>query len=249
MILLSAIIISKNEEDIIADCLDSVRFCGEVILIDNNSTDRTSDIAKSLGAKILKGDTDNFAELRNLGLKAAKGKWVLYIDADERVTPELEKDILEKVQDKKSSYSSYRVLRKNYYLGNFEWPHIEEIQRLFRKSELQEWYGKLHESPKISGETSTLDGFLTHCTHRNLTSMVDKTNKWSEIEADLRFSAHHPKMSWWRFPRVMMTAFLDSYIKQKGYKLGTPGLIESLFQAYSMFITYAKLWERQQQQK
>ncbi len=249
MILLSAVIISKNEEEIIADCIDSVSFCDEILLIDNNSTDRTAEVAKRLGAKIIIADTNNFSELRNSGLKNAKGKWILYIDADERVTPELQNEIIEKVNEKKNVFSAYKLKRKNYYLGKFEWPKIEEITRLFKKTDLQEWFGKLHESPRVLGEVGEIDGFLNHYTHRNLTYMVTKTNRWSEIEAELRFESHHPKMTWWRFPRVMMTAFFDSYIKQKGYKLGTAGIIESIFQAYSMFITYAKLWEKQQIKK
>ena len=69
--------------------------------------------------------------------------------------------------------------------------------------------------------------------------------QWSTIEAELRFKARHPKMTWWRFPRVMFTAFYDSYIKQKGYKVGAVGIMESMYQAFSIFITYAKLWELQ----
>ena len=75
--------------------------------------------------------------------------------------------------------------------------------------------------------------------------MLDKTIQWSKIEAELRYKSGHPPMSWWRFIRVMLTAFYDSYIKQKGYSVGTAGFIESMFQAYSMFITYARLWEMQ----
>jgi glycosyltransferase involved in cell wall biosynthesis len=249
MIVLSAVIISKNEEEIIADCIDSLSFCDELILIDNGSTDRTVEIAKRLNAKVIVGESEDFSELRNKGLKHAKGKWVLYVDADERVSTELQREILEKVNQKKIQYNAYQIKRKNFYLGKFEWPKIEEIVRLFKKTEIEGWFGKLHESPRVIGEVGKLDGYLNHYTHRNLTYMVEKTNKWSEIEADLRFDSDHPKMTWWRFPRVMTTAFIDSYITQKGYKLGTAGLIESMFQSYSMFITYAKLWEKQQHKK
>lgn len=75
--------------------------------------------------------------------------------------------------------------------------------------------------------------------------MVEKTNKWSDTEALLRFNSNHPKMTWWRFPRVMLTAFFNSYIRQGGWKAGAVGLIESVYQSFSMFITYAKLWELQ----
>jgi hypothetical protein len=76
--------------------------------------------------------------------------------------------------------------------------------------------------------------------------MLNKTIDWSQTEAQLRYSGKHPKMAGWRFFRVMATGFFNSYIRQKGYKAGTAGLIESIYQGYSMFITYARLWEMQQ---
>ena len=79
--------------------------------------------------------------------------------------------------------------------------------------------------------------------------MLDKTIEWSKVEAETRFQMNHPKMTWWRFPRVMITAFLDSYFRQGGYKIGVAGLIESVYQAFSIFVTYARLWELQQKKK
>ncbi len=84
-----------------------------------------------------------------------------------------------------------------------------------------------------------------HFTHQNLSQMLTKTIEWSDHEAKLRFDAKHPVMTPLRFVRVMITGFMDSYIQGKGYKNGTEGFIESVYQAYSMFITYAKLWEKQ----
>ena len=111
------------------------------------------------------------------------------------------------------------------------------------------WYGKIHESPQVEGEIGELQNYILHYTHRDLGQMLDKTNEWSEVEAELRFKSDHPKMSWWRFPRVMISAFFDSYYKQKGYKAGIAGLIESIYQSFSIFITYAKLWEKQLNEK
>lgn len=249
MIRLSAIIIAKNEEMMIADCIDSLSFCDEIIVIDDGSTDRTADVARLLDATVLSHSFQSFADIRNYGLKKAKGKWVLYIDADERVSPELKKNILEVVKQEKTNEAAFRLQRKNFYFGNHEWPYIEKIERLFKKSALEEWHGALHESPKVNGTVGELDGFLLHYTHRDLSSMVEKTIAWSKTEAELRYYAHHPRMSWWRFFRVMLTAFYDSYVRQKGYKAGTAGLVESIYQAFSMFITYARLWELQQEKK
>jgi glycosyltransferase involved in cell wall biosynthesis len=248
---ISAIILTKNSENQIADCIESLSFCEEIIVIDDNSTDRTADLAKRLGAKVEQPDfdTNNFAAKRNYGIKKSKNKWILYIDSDERVSTELKDDIIEVTNEKKPGHVAYRILRKNFYFGSHEWPFIEKFPRLFKKSALKEWRGELHETPIIEGSLGQLNGFILHYTHRDLSSMVNKTLDWSKIEAELRFNANHPKMTWWRFPRVMLTAFFDSYIKQKGYKAGTAGLIESLYQSFSIFITYARLWELQQQKK
>jgi glycosyltransferase involved in cell wall biosynthesis len=245
---ITAIIIAKNEEENIADCLDSVAFCDERLVIDGGSTDKTVAIVEKMGAIVISHPFTDFASARNQGLRHAKGEWILYIDADERVDNVLQKNILEAIK-KQDEFAAYKVQRKNFYLGNHEWPKIEQMERLFQKKHLREWYGTLHESPKVTGEIGILEGFLLHYTHQNLSLMVSKTNMWSNVEAKLRFDTHHPKMVWWRFPRVMIGAFYDSYITQKGYKVGIVGLIESIYQAFSIFITYAKLWEMQQDHK
>lgn len=242
---ISAIILTKNSENLIADCIDSISFCDEIIVIDNGSTDRTVELASHLGAKVYKSNLVSFSEKRNLGLKKAKYKWIFYIDDDERASKELKKSIIEVVKEDKAGIGSYKMQRKNFYLGNHEWPQIEMHERLFTKKTLKKWTGALHETPEVVGQVAELDGYLMHYTHRDLSSMLDKTIEWSKTEAELRMRANHPKMSSWRFFRVMLTAFYDSYIKQKGYKAGTAGLIESIYQSFSIFVTYARLWELQ----
>jgi len=249
---LSGIVIAKNAEDLIANCLDSLSFCDEIIVIDNESTDRTKDVARRSGAKVHACIADDFAKIRNFGLEKAMGEWVLYVDVDERITKELASNINHQASVEDNDFSAFRIKRKNFYFGSSkknEWPHIEHLERLFRKSNLEGWYGKLHESPKIKGRIGELDGYLLHYTHRDLASMLEKTIKWSKVEAELRFKSGHPKMKWWRFPRVMLGAFLDSYIKQGGWRIGTVGLTESMYQSFSMFVTYARLWEMQQGQR
>ncbi len=249
MIKISAVVIVKNAEDLIADCLDSLSFCNEIIVVDAGSKDRTIEIARKSKAKVFEHKMIDFSESRNFGLEKAEGKWVLYVDVDERVSPELAENIKDAIQDSNVEVSAYRILRKNFYLGENPWPYIEKLERLFKKEKLKRWEGKLHESPVVEGKIGNLEGYLFHYTHRDLSSMVKKTIEWSKAEAELRFDANHPKMTWWRFPRVMLTAFFDSYIRQRGYKAGTVGIIESIYQSFSMFITYARLWEMQNQAK
>jgi len=240
---ISAVVIAKNSEKLISDCLESLEFCDEIIVIDSGSSDRTVQVAKNLGARVFEISGADFSEMRNVGLQKTTNDWILYIDTDERVSNELKASIKNAVKDE--DFAAYKLKRKNFYFGSFEWPYIEKLERLFRRKNLKGWHGKIHESPIIEGKVGTLDGFLLHYTHRDLSSMVDKTIEWSEVEAELRFKSNHPKMTWWRFPRVMITAFLDSYVKQKGYKSGVAGLVESIYQSFSIFITYARLWELQ----
>lgn len=248
---ISAIILAKNAEDQIADCIESVNFCDEILVVDDGSTDRTADISRKMGARVeeYRPGENNFAERRNFGLKRARYSWVLYVDSDERVTQELGQSIKSLVSKKSVEFNSYKILRKNFYFGNHEWPQNEIFLRLFYKPEFKGWTGKLHESPVISGPSGVLGGYLLHYTHRDLFTMVQKTLEWSRIEAELRYSAGHPRMAWWRFPRVMFSAFYDSYVRQRGYKAGTAGVVESIYQAFSIFITYARLWEMQKKLK
>ena len=238
----SAIIIAKNEEARIAVCIEHVRFANEIIVVDNGSTDTTAHIATSLHATVITKSGKDFSALRAIGAKQATGDWLLYIDADELVTSELQHEIIEKVAN--GTAAAYFITRENYYLGH-RWPTKDKMIRLIKKSALVSWKGSLHEHAEIVGSVETLRKSLIHQTHRTLSEMVEKTNEWSEIEANLRFVSGHPIMVWWRFIRIMLTAFNDSFWRQQGWRAGTVGWIESIYQAFSMFITYAKLWEKQ----
>ncbi|MBI2066254.1 glycosyltransferase, partial [Candidatus Woesebacteria bacterium] len=146
----------------------------------------------------------NFSEKRNFGARKASGNWLLYVDADERVTPLLRKEI-EKAVEGPQEISAYAIPRRNIFLGHEMrwggwWP--DYVLRLTKKDSLLGWEGELHEQPKIIGKVGKLREPLTHISHRSLAEMVDKTNDWSEVEARLLFEAGHPKMTWWRFLSV-----------------------------------------------
>ncbi len=240
---LSAIIIAKNEEERIAKCLNSVAFADERIVVDNGSTDKTADIARAEGAKLFTAAEKDFSGLRDLGLKEATGTWILYIDADEEVDEKLQKEIRDTIES--TDQNIYFVRRDTYFLG-YHWPHKDKVERLFLRSALRGWQGTLHETPLYVGSIGMLMNPLIHSTHRTLEEMVIKTNEWSAVEAKLRLDAHHPPVVWWRLLRVMITGFNRSFFAQGGWRAGTVGWIESIYQAFSMFVTYAKLWEMQQ---
>lgn len=243
---ITAIIITKNEEQVIKDCLSNLKFVDKIIVVDSNSTDKTPEIAKNMGAEVVQHTFVDFSETRNFAAGLVKTDWILYVDSDERVTQDLQEKIQEAVKDK--SYVAYLLTRKNYYLGK-PWPYKEELIRLFLKEKLLGWKGAIHENPQIDGEVGKLKGELLHFTHRSLEEMLDKTIEWSAIEAKLLFENNHPSVTWWRLIRVFLTGFFNSYIVQKGYLVGTTGFIESYYQGFSMFVTYVKLWEMQQNTK
>ena len=248
---LSVVVIAKNEEKLIGECLKSTKGADELILVDSGSVDHTCQIAKKFGAEVIYVPTEKlkFAQWRNIGLKKASGDWIFYLDADERMTPEL-MDEIKKIMKAVGNESpvAYEVPRRNFYLGREmhfggAWP--DYVKRLFLRKNLQGWHKDLHEEPKVDGNWGRLKNPLIHVTHRDLSSMMEKTRRWSEIEARLLLEANHPPVVWWRFFRMMLTEFWLRAIKLQGWRDGTPGWIEIIFQMFSRFITYARLWEMQ----
>lgn len=240
---ISAIIITRNEEENLEECFKTLGFASEIIVVDNNSQDRTVALAQKLGATVYKVPGLDFSYLRNIGREKATSEWLFYVDADERVTDELAGEI-RAVLKNSPDCAAFSIIRKNYFLSHPS-PKLERINRLIKKESLIGWQGSLHESPIIAGKVNNLDHYLLHYTHRDLSSMIAKTNEWSEVEAQLLYKSGHPQMQWWRFVRIMFTAFFRTYIKDGGWKMGIVGLIESIYQTFSTFITYAKLWEKQ----
>jgi len=250
---ISVIIIGKNAQDLIKDCLLSVKWADEIIYLDGGSTDRTLEIVKDFKVKVKKQKEKkmDFAAWHNQGIEESKGEWIFYLDTDERVTPELKKEILEKINSSEN-FAAYAIPRRNILLGKEMrfggwWPDYQI--RLFKRKFLKSWKGKLHERPVFEGELGYLKNPMLHFTHRDLSSMVEKTNQWSEIEADLLYKSGHPPITWWRFLTAMGREFWQRGVKLQGWRDGTVGWIEIIYQMFSRFITYAKLWEKQNNEK
>lgn len=227
---ISAIVLIGGNYDrhLFKRCLDSLAWCSEIVKID---TDR------------LKG---SFSDWRNLGAKKASGNWLLYVDSDEEVTNNLKKEILEAAASNNSA--AFAIPRRNIFLGHeMHWGgwSPDYVIRLIKKDSLVRWYGDLHEQPEIKGRVAYLKARLIHTSHRNLTEMVDKTNKWSEIEARLLYNSHHPRMNFFRFTSAAFREFWYRAVVKLGFLDGTPGVIEIIYQVYSRLITYSKLWELQ----
>lgn len=269
---LSIIIPTKNTEGKIADCLKSVKGMGEIIVLDGGSTDKTVEIAKEAGARIAKQKQGSYAVWRNQGAGLARGDWLFYIDSDERTTLQLREEILQITAGPAAvlppriptrgpflgvpltalPVAAYAIPRRNFVFGK-ELKHggwcPDYVLRLIRRDKLVRWEGELHEQPKISGEVGYLKEALIHIKEDNLSDMVVKTNKWSEVEARLLLDSGHPKMAWWRFLRPVATEIFDRLVLKLGFLDGVPGIIFSVYQGYSVFMRYAKLWEMQRRSK
>lgn len=241
---LSIVVLTINEEEMIEGCLKSAKGLGEILVIDDCSTDKTLEIAKKYTDKVFVHKMKDFSDQRNFGLKKATGDWIFYLDADERITKELRKEIEEKIEtETETEKTGFLVRRRNFYLGREMFS--DKVHRLFKKKNLKGWKGPLHESPKVYGLIGELKNPLIHFAHRSILAMLKKTEDWSEVEAELRFKAGHPQISWWRILRVMMGEFYEQFFRKKIWRFKTEGFIEGVFQVFSIFITYARLWEKQ----
>ncbi|MBI3485315.1 glycosyltransferase family 2 protein [Candidatus Daviesbacteria bacterium] len=247
--MLSVVIITKNEQELIKACLESVSFADEIIVFDNGSTDKTLDIAKQYTKKVFRTEVSDFALIRNNAFQETKGDWVLYVDADERVSADLKKEILELIE--KDNGNTYAISRINIVFGSIQkygpfWP--DWVIRLVKKENFKEWFGEVHEYLRFEGKLGYTKNSFIHLTHRDVDQVVLKSLEWSKIDAKLRLKANHPTMSGWRFLRIFITEAFNQGFLRKGFFSGTIGVMDSLMQIFSMVLTYIRLWQLQQKE-
>lgn len=244
---ISAIIIAKNEEGMIANCIETLDWCDEVLVVDNDSSDATAGLAEQLKARVIKFSTDDFSKLRSEGLRRAKTNWIFYIDADERVTPALAKEIM--VQVETTSAVALRMKRSNIIYGkefsHGGWQH-DRVTRVFKRTALNGWKGKVHESPLFTGRVVDLHSPLLHLTHRNTSDGLIKTATWTAIEAELLYKAGVGKVGLVTIMRKAVAEFLRRAIFWQGRQDGVEGWIEALIQAMNKMLIYIQVWEHQQ---
>lgn len=244
---ISVIVLARNVAAEITPTLKIARlFADEVIVVDTGSTDETLAIAKKYAHKVYQTTGLDFARWRNEGAKVATSDWLFYLDSDERVTPALASEIKKAIAI--PEYQSYLISRYEVFLGK----HLTHwgdpwVLRLIQKDALIKWQGKLHEQPQIKGKIGRLKNQLVHLTHKNFEEKVTNTLQWSDLEADLLLAANHPKMAGWRFFRIILTEFWYRAVRQRLWLDGTEGAMEIIYQMFSRFLTYARLWEKQRQ--
>jgi glycosyltransferase involved in cell wall biosynthesis len=254
--LLTIGIIAGNEEKMIKDCLLSCSWAERIILVAANSTDNTVNIAKSTVPKIkIYHTTDqynkNFSKWRNIVYKNTDTPWLLYIDADERITPQLKSEITKILSSSKPSVY-YVIPRANYFLGKrvkYGGTYPDYVKRLYQMQYFKGYTGYLHEEPIINGDFNYLKSDLLHYTHRNLSSMLSKSLVWTDSSAQALYQSNHPPVVWWRLIRMMLTKIWQRLIIGQMWRDGTVGWISVIFETFDTFMIYARLWEIQQKQK
>jgi len=239
---LSAVILTKNEESALAHCLKSVRFCDEVIVVDDNSTDKTITIAKKLGAKVFNRDlNDDFSAQRNFGLKITHGEWVLFIDSDEWIPENLKKEILEALVEE--NFNGYVLKRYEVWLGeklkHAEWGDVK-LLRLARKGK-GKWVRKVHETWEIGGKVGELNNYLEHRVEVGLDEKLTKVNFYSRLHAE-ELEKERKRVGFWRV-LFMPTAKLGmNYVVKQGFRDGVRGFVLSVVMSFHSFLAWSDLW-------
>lgn len=193
---------------------------------------------------LINGIKGSFSDWRNEGLKKAKSEWILYVDSDEEITEKLKNEVL----NLDVKFNAYAIPRKNYIFGKefkYSGQYPDYQKRLFKRTVLKKWTGIVHEEPVYEGEIGHLKNPMIHHKNMTISEMVEKTNKWSEIESLLMFKNNHPKMNFIRFASAGIREFILRFVKQKAFLDGKEGLIYGIYQIYSKLISYSKLWEKQ----
>lgn len=243
---ISAVVLTHNNQATLPVSLKSLGFCDEIVVIDDESTDETCDIAKKSGARViphpLKGD---FAKQRNFGLAQVRQEWVLFVDSDEVVTPVLAKEIEEAVQ--KVDVQGFFLKRQDVLWGKSMQHGETQRVRLIRlaKKESGTWQRPVHETWNVRGVVGTLKNPLLHTPHPDVAHFLDDINTYSTINA-LHFFEIGKRASWWHIVAYPTGKFIQNYLWRLGFRDGMPGIIVALMMSFHSFLTRAKLWQLQQ---
>lgn len=246
-VLLSVCLITYNEENNILPFLENVAWADEIVIVDSYSTDRTLELARQhrKGVKILQQPLSSFAQQKNAAIQASVHEWVLCLDADERVSPQLAQQIRQELTRGEIPWDGFYLNRHAHYLGRWInhggwYPDYKLF--LFRKSK-GNWGGMdLHTRVLVEGRTKRLRGELWHYTYKDLAHQLRTVDNYSRIVAQQWFR-EGKRFSLIRMLLHPLIKFLETYLYKGGFRDGMPGLIIAIATSFYVFLKYARLWE------
>lgn len=234
---LTVIIPTYNEEALLYGALHSVLFSDEIIVIDSFSEDKTPEIAKKFAAKFLQRKFDNFSNQKNFALKEATGDWVLFLDADERVTHSLELEIKQVIAN--SSHNGFKINFPHFFMNRFLYHESDKVVRLVKR-EGSLYTGDVHEKLQVEGTVGLLKNDMIHYTYKGLRNFIEKREVYAWFQADQLFKKGKKPTLFVMMYRPTFR-FFKSYILKGGFKDGIPGLAIAAITAYGVFQRYVKL--------
>jgi glycosyltransferase involved in cell wall biosynthesis len=243
---LSVVIITHNEEDNIRECLESVKWADEIIVVDSNSSDKTEEICRSYGITFIQEAWKGFALQKNSAIEKATRDWILSLDADERITPELKKEITA-VMESADPKDGYFIARKNFFLGRWikrcGW-YPDYNLRLFQKGKGLFGIREVHEAIKINGAAGHLKSPMEHHTYKSLEDFMKRLDLYSTLAAQQMLKEKKIYGILHIIFRPLYT-FISMYFLRLGFLEGYYGFILSVLYAFYTFLKYIKLREMQ----
>ncbi len=246
---LSVVLITLNEAANVLRTLASVRWAAEIVVVDSGSTDATIEIARQAGARVFSEPWKGFAAQKNSAISHASGDWVLSLDADEEVSPELAREI-QALLAGEPEFTAYRIPRLNHFLGRplghgGYWP--DPKLRLFRRGAARFEEQPVHETMRADGPDGLLRGHLIHHCYATLEDYIDHMNRYSTIAAEALVASGRVRDSrlWLKWNALLNPAatFLYNYIFRLGFLDGRAGLLQHINHSVYIHWKYAKAWE------
>lgn len=242
---ITAIVLTKNEEKNIISCLSSLSWCDEIIVIDDDSDDKTVELAKKHKATVYSHPMKKgFADQRNYALTLAHGEWIFFLDADERVPLPLHFEILGNITNSMQDFSGYSIRRVDTLWGRkMQFGETGNIRllRLAKKSS-GKWTGKVHEKWHVDGKIGILKNPIEHFPHQTITEFLREINTYTTIRAQELYD-NKVKSSLSTIILFPLGKFLLNYIGKLGFRDGVQGLIVSLMMSFHSFLVRGKLWQ------